>query len=180
MNRSTKSMTHGAITAALSVILILIDRLLGGFIMSFLPLPLIIYGIYYNFNQSILTYIVSVLLVMIIPGQLPTTILMMTYGFVGLVYIGVMKTNWRRLHKFLVVFGGNLINYLIMMKFFGKFFGMDFQTLTLEIQMIFKSMSTQNLQIIALIVLLLTIAIETFIIYISSTRLIYLMKRHRL
>ena len=179
MNRNTKSITHGAITAALTVLVILGDRLVAGFIMSFVPLPLIVYGLYYTVGESMLTYVVTVLLVMIIPGQLPTTILMITYGFVAMVFITVYKKHVHRYLKFLAVYLGNLVNYVVMMKFFGKFFGMDFNTLITEVNMIFKSASPKNLQIIAIFIILITVTLETFIIYISANYVSYLMKRHR-
>ncbi len=179
MNRNTQSITHGAITAALTVLLILADRLVAGFIMSFTPLPLIVYGLYYSVKESILTYVVTVLLVMIIPGQLPTTILMISYGLVALIFIWAYKKEFHKFFKFLAVYIGNLINFVVMMKFFGKFFGLEFGLLITELQMIFKSMSHQNLQILAVFVVLLTVTLETFVIYIGADYITYLMKRHR-
>lgn len=179
MRQSTKSMTHGAITAALTVLLLLADRMLAGFIMSFLPLPLIVYGMYYSLKESVITYVVTVLLVMIIPGQLPTTIMMITYGFVGLVYIGVFKTNLKKWRKFLVVFLGNFINYFIMMKFFGNFFGMEINLLITQISGFLSFLEPKTVTILAILMVLFTVALETLIIFLSSVQVSYLMKRHR-
>lgn len=179
MKQTTRSMTHGAITAALTVVLLLVDRMLAGFLMSFLPLPLIIYGLYYPLNQSIITYVVTVLLVMIIPGQLPTTIMMITYGFVGLVYIWAHKKDVSDNIKFFIVFLGNFINYFIMMKFFGSFFGMEFNLLITQVQGFLKFLSPSLVKVLAMIIVLFTIALETVIIFLSARQLTYLMKSHR-
>ncbi len=186
MRRNTLSITHGAITAALSVLIILGDRIVAGFIMPFIPLPLIVYGLYYPMKQSIITYVSTVFLVMMVPGQLPTTILMMTYGLVALVYIAIFKTKINKYMKVFVLYLANLLNYFLMMTFFGQFFGLDLKTLVLEIEMFFEFITKSSLVLpeatlynLALVGVMGTVAMETFIIYLSATQLTYFMKRHR-
>lgn len=179
MNRKTLSITHGAITAALTVLLILADRLVAGFIMSFLPIPLIVYGMYYSVKESFVVYVVTVLLVMIIPGQLPTTILMINYGLLAILYIAIFKTKLPNKLKILVIYLGNLLNYFIMMRFFGAFFGLEFSTLIQEYELIFKNVGTEVLYYMAIVGVLFTAAMETFIIYLAAKQVTYLMKRHR-
>lgn len=179
MRRQTVSITQGSITAALTVVLILTDRMLAGFIMTFIPLPLIVYGMYHPMKESIITYVATVFLVMIVPGQLPTTILMITYGIVALVYIVVNKTELKKSLKFIIIYLSNLVNYLIMMTFFGKFFGLEMRVFMLEIKAITRISNQDTLFILATAGLLFTVLLETFIIYVGANQLSYLMKRHR-
>lgn len=179
MKRSTLSITHGAITASITVVLLLVDRLIAGFLMSFLPIPLIVYGLYYSIKESFLTYIVTVLLVMIIPGQLPTTMLMIVYGFVGLVYIAVFKTDLSKIMKFIIVFIGVAIGYYIMVRFFGQFFGLDFSTTMMEVETMFKITDPTKVRILAFTVIFLTMFLETLIIFMAANLVTMRIKRHR-
>ena len=76
------------ITASITVVLLLVINI--AILMSFLPIPLIVYGLYYSIKRFFNLHSYRSL-VMIIPRQLPTTMLMIVYGFVGLVYIAVFK-----------------------------------------------------------------------------------------
>lgn len=179
MRKTTKSITHGALTAAITVVLILVDRVFVGLFMSFIPLPLIVYGLYYTVKESLVTYLVTVFLVMMVFGQLPITILTIVYGFVGLVYIAVFKTEFNKIIKFLAVFFGLMVAYVIMILFFGAFFGMDIFSTMMELQSILKVNDPQILKVGAYLILMLTVALETFVIFMSATLITQSMKRHR-
>ena len=179
MRKTTKSITHGALTAAITVVLILVDRVFVGLFMSFIPLPLIVYGLYYTVKESLVTYLVTVFLVMMVFGQLPITILTIVYGFVGLVYIAVSKTEINKTIKFLAVFFGLMVAYVIMILFFGAFFGMDIFSTMMELQSILKVNDPQILKVGAYLILMLTVALETFVIFMSATLITQSMKRHR-
>lgn len=179
MNRKTTSITHGAITAALTVIVIMLDRVLAGFLMTFVNMPLIIYGLYYSTKETFLTYIVTVLLVMIVPGQLPTTILMISYGLVGVAYVYMNKKDISNALRFLFVSLANGINYLIMMKFFGSFFGMEFNLLLVETQTMLKLSNETTVLYMTIFILITTILLETFIIFMTANYLSLRMKKHR-
>lgn len=179
MRKTTKSITHGALTAAITVVLILVDRVFVGLFMSFIPLPLIVYGLYYTVKESLVTYLVTVFLVMMVFGQLPITILTIVYGFVGLVYIAVFKTEINKIIKFLAVFFGLMVAYVIMILFFGAFFGMDIFSTMMELQSILKVNDPQILKVGAYLILMLTVALETFVIFMSATLITQSMKQHR-
>ncbi|NLW15216.1 MAG: DUF2232 domain-containing protein [Erysipelothrix sp.] len=179
MNRSTRSLTQGAITGALTVILILANQMTANFLMSFIPLPLIIYGMEHGFKNSIITYVVCVLLVAIVPGDLPTTVLMITYGIVGLVYVMVVNKNISKTAKFIVVSLGNSINYILLMYFFGTFFGLTLETTMLEIETFLKVTDPALIWILSIGIIVFTIILETFIIFYSSQQVKYMLERHR-
>ena len=66
--RKTIHLTHGAMTVALTGIILLMDRLFMGFFMPFLALPLIVYGTYYSLEESYLVAISNVLIAIILYG----------------------------------------------------------------------------------------------------------------
>lgn len=179
MRKTTTSITHGAITASITVVLLLIDRVLAGFLMSFLPLPLIVYGLYYSIKEASITYVVTVLLVMIVPGQLSTTVLMIIYGFVGMVYIAVFKSQMPRIIKFLFVYVGLALGYFVMISFFGAFFGLEFQMTVDEVIKFLNITNQQTAQNVAVVVILLTILLETIIVFMSARIITQRMKLHR-
>ena len=179
MRKTTTCITHGAMTASITVVLLLIDRVFAGFLMSFLPLPLIVYGLYYSIKEALITYVVTVLLVMIVPGQLPTTVLMVIYGFVGMIYIAVFKSQMHRFIKFLFVYGGMAIGYFVMIRFFGTFFGLEFHMTVDEVVRFLKVTNPQTAQNLAIVVILLTILLETFIIFMGANIITQRMKVHR-
>ena len=182
MNRNTRSITQGALTAALSVIIVLFDRLVSGFIMPFLPLPLIVYGTYHTINETILSYVVTVLLVAIVPGSLPTTILMLMYGVIAIVYLMIVRMKTGNLIKFALLALGVSFVYGVMIVNFGAFFGLSYDTALTEGAMLLKFVGIQNENLVKYVVYLTifsTIILETIIISISAKFLVTRIGVHR-
>ena len=179
MNRNTRTIAEGAMTAALSVVVLLSSEITGGFMMPFLPLPIIIYGIYHTLKDSILVYVVSILLVAIIPGQLPTTVMMVMYGFVALVYVGIDKKNVPNSVRFLVVLLGTAINYIVMIAFFGPFFGLDFNITLTEVRTFLRINNENLVKTIAIGVIFITMVLETIVIFMSANMVRIRLAHHR-
>lgn len=182
MNRNTRSITQGALTAALSVITVLFDRLVGGFIMPFLPLPLIVYGAYHTLNETILSYVVTVLLVAIVPGSLPTTILMLMYGLIAIVYLMIVKMKIGNFYKFCLLTLGVSVVYGVMIVNFGAFFGLTYDIAFAEAGAMLKFVGIENESIVKNVVYLTifsTIILETIIISISAKFLLMRIGVHR-
>lgn len=183
MNRKTRSITQGALTASLSVIIVLLDRLLNGFIMPFLPLPLIIYGQYHTIGETLLAYVVTILLVAIVPGSIPTTILMILYGLIALVYLLINRSNYNKVLKFLLLVMGISIAYIVMILNFGAFFGLNLEVAFMEarafIQFIFKAENENLVKYVVYLIIFSTIILETIIINLSAKFLIMRIGIHR-
>lgn len=179
MRKTTRSITDGAITATLSVMLLLVDRLVAGFLMSFLPLPLIVYGIYYSIKETILAYVVTVLLVAIFPGQLSTTILMLMYGVIAVIYVGVSKTNLNKYLKFLFLFFGVTLCWIVMITGFGSLFGLSFELTKQEIITFLNITDANLINILAIGVIVVSMILETLIITLASEFITQRMKLHR-
>ncbi|WZU01625.1 hypothetical protein MGH68_00155 [Erysipelothrix sp. D19-032] len=58
--KTTKHLTTGAMTVALTTLVMLFDRATVGVFMSFLPVPLIVYGFYFGLKSSFPVYVACV------------------------------------------------------------------------------------------------------------------------
>lgn len=179
MKKTTISLAHGAMTAALTVLLVLLDRLTVGFLMPFLPIPLILYGMFYSLAETATAYIVTVLLVAIIPGSFPITIMMCSYGAIALIYTSISKKDVSKFVRIFIVFLGVALHYFIMIHFFGAFFGLKFETTMLEVEKFFRINNEIMVKIVALLIVLATIIMETFIIFLSTELVETKLRVHR-
>nr|WP_252968992.1 hypothetical protein [Erysipelothrix rhusiopathiae] len=91
--KKTLSLTYGAMTVALTGIILFFDRITAGFFMTFLALPLIVYGSYCDWSDAFVVYLSCIIMAVIMSGLFSTVLMMAGYGAVGLAYIYSMKKN---------------------------------------------------------------------------------------
>lgn len=179
MRRKTMSVTLGAMCAAITLIIVLLDRITTGLLMTFIPIPLMLYGLYFSYKDSLITYIASILLVMMVSGNVAMWLLTATYGFVGMAYILAKKQNKTKKIRFLYVFLANALNYIVMISLFGAFFQMDYMD-TLTTIRNFLNMSNENVvKILFYLLAFVTILLETYVVILTTDLIMALMNRHR-
>lgn len=176
--KTTKHLTTGAMTVALTTLVMLFDRATVGVFMSFLPVPLIVYGFYFGLKSSFPVYVACVVSALIFTGYLPTVLLMTGYGLIGLVCIfaNSKKLKTRQTYALLVV--SAIPVYVLMITQFGAFFGFEYSLAYSATQNMMPYIANPAIyHIIIIIGILILILMETFIIKTSSTVLINVMQR---
>lgn len=177
--RKTIHLTHGAMTVALTGIILLMDRLFMGFFMPFLALPLIVYGSYYSLEESYLVAISNVLIAIILSGMLPTVITSIGYSIVGLSYIYAYKKDYSKKRYYLIMSIFMSLFYAVMVLFFGEYFGIDIRESIEVISGFVKFLNPIIIKILAYLSVVLTMLMEVFIVKVSADMIIYLLHRHR-
>lgn len=127
--KSTRSITHGAMTLGLIVIIMYLDRMSSQLFSFLLGLPLLIYAMEFGIRDGFVVYITSIILTFIL-GSLPTAILMSGYGAtaISLCYgINHFNKQWK---IYLLSFIVALPLYIIMLSLFSEFFGYDMHEFT--------------------------------------------------
>lgn len=179
--RKTLHLTHGAMTVALTGILLFMDRITLGFFMPFLALPLIVYGINYSLKETSIVAFSNVLISVILSGLLPTVLTMAGYGFVGLAYVYAHQHNFTKKGTYLIMSVFMSLFYLIMVGFFGEYFGISI-TESIEILSnleIASFISPIAIKFTAYFSIVLTMFMEVFIVKVSADMVIHLLRRNR-
>lgn len=179
--RKTVHLTHGAMTVALTGILLFMDRITVGFFMPFLALPLIVYGINYSMKETATVAFSNVLLAIILSGLLPTVLTMVGYAFVGLAYVYAYQHNFTKKQYYLIMSVFMSLIYVVMIAFFSGYFGIDIKdTIDSVANMPMASdFNAQHIKLIAYSSIPLTMLMEVFIVKVSADLVIRLLGRHR-
>lgn len=168
--RNTKHITTGAITIGLTSILILLDRVSAGLFMSFLALPLVIYGFYFPFKAAITVYFSCVLMSFVLTGHLPLIITIAGYGLVGLSLIYSRNKRLKSSQTYLLMYVTSIPVYFIMVTFFGEYFGVSINETVHAITEMMPTIADENsIRIAAYLSLALMPLIEAYILKVSST-----------
>ncbi|MDE8320327.1 DUF2232 domain-containing protein [Erysipelothrix rhusiopathiae] len=120
--KKTLSLTYGAMTVALTGIILFFDRITAGFFMTFLALPLIVYGSYCDWSDAFVVYLSCIIMAVIMSGLFSTVLMMAGYGAVGLAYIYSMKKNASPSRSYLAMGVVIALFYFIMIRFFWSSF----------------------------------------------------------
>lgn len=179
--RKTVHLTHGAMTVALTGILLFMDRITVGFFMPFLALPLIVYGINYSLKETATVAFSNVLIAVILSGLLPTIITMIGYGFVGLAYVFAYQHNFTKKQYYLILFVIMSIIYFVMIKFFSEYFGVNIaETIDAVANMpMAVHYNAKHIKLIAYSSIPLTVLMEVFIVKVSADLVIRFLGHHR-
>lgn len=176
--RKTIHLTHGAMTVALTGILLLLDRIFLGFFMPFLALPLIVYGSYYSLKESAVVALSNVLISVVLSGLLPAVLTTIGYGFVGLSYIYAYKHEYKNSQYYFIMSIFMSLFYIFMILFFGEYFGIDIPE-TIEIVSEYITLVNPVLiKTLAYVSVFLTMLMEVFIVKKSSDIVIHLLQRN--
>ena len=179
--RKTVNLTHGAMTVALTGMLLLLDRLFLGFFMPFLALPLIVYGISYSLKDTAVVAFANVLVSVILSGLLPTVLTMVGYAFVGLAYVYAYQKKLSNKYYYLLMSIFMSIFYIIMVGFFGEYFGISVSE-TIDAMATLPMVGIVDpivIKITAYLSIVLTMLMEVFIVKVSADMVIRLLRRHR-
>ncbi len=176
--KKTIHITHGAMTLALTALILFADRITMGFFMPFLALPLIIYGAHYSMQESLIVALSTVFLAMMLSGMLPTVISSIGYSLVGLMYIYCYHEDKSRGQYYFwmsLVMAGF---YYIMIRFFGEYFGVDIlETIRFAQEYMPKGAPVSLIKGIAYFSVLITMLMEVFIVKVSADIVIMALKR---
>ncbi len=123
--RNTKHITAGAFTVALTSLIIVLDRVTVGMMMSFLALPLIIYGYYYSFKSTMVVFFSCVLMSFVLTGYLPLIISTLGYGFIGLSLVYSRNRSLSNLKTYGLMYVCSIPVYAVLIVFFGEYFGLS-------------------------------------------------------
>ena len=168
--RNTKHITTGAITIGLTSILILLDRVSAGLFMSFLALPLVIYGFYFPLKAASTVYISSVLMSFVLTGHLPMIISVAGYGLVGLSLIYARNKQLETRHTYLLMYITSIPVYFIMVNFFGEYFGLSINETIMDLKQMMPNVADEkSITIAAYASIALMPLIEAYILKVSST-----------
>lgn len=167
--RNTKHITTGAFTIGLTSLIILGDRVSVGTFMSFLALPIIVYGYYYSFKSSVVVYASCVLMSFVLTGYLPTIITMLGYGFVGLSLVYSRNKSFSSLKTYLIMYITSIPIYSVMIFFFGEYFGVSL-TASYDFFKGFAPYGTSDVMLKGMVLLATAIMplMEAFIMKVSS------------
>lgn len=167
--RKTQHITSGAMTLGLMALLIVLDRVSLGTVMSFLALPLVVYGAFYDFKATSVVYGASIVLAFVLTGYLPTVIMMAGYGLVGLVLVYANQRKFSKPLTYGLMYLASIPVYVVMIRFFGDYFGVNIpQTLELLNSMVPADYDPQAVRNIAMLSIALLPLMEAFIMKISS------------
>ncbi|QIK68927.1 DUF2232 domain-containing protein [Erysipelothrix sp. HDW6C] len=177
--RNTKHITAGAMTIALTGIIIFMERITAGFFMSFLSLPLIVYGYFYSLKSSIPVYFSCIFMAFIITGFPPTIIQMTGYGLVGLVSIFATEKRMTRQRTFVLMSLAIIPVYAVMVGFFGAAFGFAIPEMIQSLNNLFPFINNPMIiTVFAYVSLGVTALMEVFIIKVSGDLVIGLLHKH--
>lgn len=177
--KKTLSLTYGAMTVALTGIILFFDRITAGFFMTFLALPLIVYGSYCDWSDAFVVYLSCIIMAVIMSGLFSTVLMMAGYGAVGLAYIYSMKKNASPSRSYLAMGVVIALFYFIMIRFFGPAFGMDFQEIIQSVKGILNIHNSLVLYGISISMVLITMAMELFIIKTIADIVLVMLHRNR-
>ena len=166
--KKTIHLTHGAMTIALTGIILFADRITLGLFMPFLALPLIIYGSYYSLSESAIVGFSNVLLSIILSGMLPTVITMIGYVFVGMAYIYCFHQQKSKGQFYFYMSLAMAVLYVIMIVFFGEYFGISIQETIATIHQYMPVLSIRFVQVVSVLTIFLTLFMEVFIVKVSA------------
>ncbi|HEY4537627.1 MAG TPA: DUF2232 domain-containing protein [Erysipelothrix sp.] len=166
--KKTIHITHGAMTIALTGIILFADRITLGLFMPFLALPLIIYGAYYSVSEALVVGFSNVLLSIILSGMIPTVVTMIGYVFVGLAYIYCFHENKTKGQFYIYMSLAMSILYFIMIIFFGEYFGISINETIATIHQYMPFLTLRFVQVAALFTVFLTMLMEVFIVKVSA------------
>lgn len=175
--KNTRHITMGAMTLGLSAIIQLLAHSTLGFFMSFLTVPLVVYGYFYSFRSSVVVYIASIGLSFALTGYLPTIITVAGYGLVGLALIYGMRQKWGSLKRFLVATIAVIPVYVVMIGFFSEYFGYSIPETVLAITRVIPSVPSCLIITIVYLGALLLGLMEVYIIKVVSEMLILMLIR---
>lgn len=179
--RKTLHLTHGAMTVALTGILLFMDRITLGFFMPFLALPLIVYGVNYSLKETAIVGFSTVLIAIIMSGLLPTVITMIGYVFVGLAYVYAYQHNFTKKSTYFIMSIFMSFFYVLMVGFFSEYFGVSVtESIDYISQLEFASIVKPIvIKITAYSSIVLTMLMEVFIVKVSADMVIHLLRRNR-
>ena len=125
---STRSITQGALTIALTAVLLLIARqfatVLDVFIAWLIPLPLVMYGARFKPSQAWVVFFSTVILsFLIVP--LPSALYFMFYFLHGTLFGLGLHLKWTRQQLFISSMGSMLLVTLFSVGLFANLFGYD-------------------------------------------------------
>ncbi len=166
-------------TVALTGIILLLDRMLMGFFMPFLALPLVVYGSYYSLNESIIVAVSNVIIAMILVGLLPTVLTSIGYSTVGLAYIYAYHNNFTKKQTYVIMSVFMAIFYVIMVLFFGEYFGLNITETIDSISGFVQFLPAVGVKIAAYVLSFLTMLMEVFIVKVSGDMVVTLLQHHR-
>ena len=179
--RKTIHLTHGAMTIALTGVLLMMDRLFMGFFMPFLALPLIVYGINYSLKETALVAFANVLISIMLSGLLPAVLATIGYGFVGLAYVYAYQHNFTKKQYYIIMSIFMSIIYFVMVAFFGEYFGISvIDTVdTLANTYVGQRVGPNVVKTLAYSTIPLTMLMEVFIVKVSADLVIRLVGTRR-
>lgn len=126
MKRETKKITQGAMIVAMLGILFVIDRQSAGlfdYMMAWIiPLPFVVYGALYGLKDTLVPYVASIFLSIILATPV-LVIYTIMYGSIGLIYGYGVSKRWQGRHLFFSTIVGSTIVFFITMLLFASFFG---------------------------------------------------------
>lgn len=175
--KKTLHLTHGAMTLALTGIILFADRITLGFFMPFLALPLIIYGSYYSLSESAIVAFSNVILAVILSGMLPTVITTIGYGLVGISYIYCFHQKKSRSQFYLYMSIAMSVLYFVMIVFFGEYFGISIQETITTINQYIPALSIRLVTILSIMTIGLTLLMEVFIVKVSADMVLMMLEK---
>lgn len=176
--KQTKSLTVGAMTIALTMMIMMLDRITTGFFMTFLGIPLVVYGSYYDLKNSVIVYVACIVMTFILTAYLPTILLMLGYGGMGLATVYTYKKNMKKWQSYFFTYLLSLPFYFVMIYYFGQFFGVDIQA---SIDLVANIIPVESNELVANLFVWLNImilpALEVWLIRISAYLVTNLLKQ---
>lgn len=168
--RNTKHITAGAFTVALTSLIIVLDRVTVGMMMSFLALPLIIYGYYYSFKSTIVVFFSCVLMSFVLTGYLPLIISTLGYGFIGLSLVYSRDKSLSNLETYGLMYVCSIPVYTVLIMFFGEYFGLSLkENYDLIATLVPENFSAQSIKTAVLLSVAIMPLMESFIMKVSSS-----------
>ena len=101
------------------------------------------------------------------------------YGLIAVIYVGVSKTNLNKYLKFLFLFFGVTLCWIVMITGFGSLFGLSFELTKQEIITFLNITDANLINILAIGVIVVSMILETLIITLASEFITQRMKLHR-
>lgn len=149
--------------AALVTILVLLNVMFGGYLILFIPIPLMYYGRKASVQYTLTAYITSVFLTFIVSG-FGYALLVLGYGAVGLTYIFLKNAKKSKLTTFMGSTIVNIINFLVMLFTFSNIIGVDINEDLIMISELFGLQRGPLLTAVFMGAYLLITVLETWVI----------------
>jgi uncharacterized protein YybS (DUF2232 family) len=128
----TRSLTEGAMLAAITVLLSLLGAYVFPYVFFIVPVPLAILVYRHGLRQGILVAITSSLLAGILIHISTTVILLLVFGLVGVALGAAMGENLSAPRVLLIGVGASLIAYVLLILVSQAFFGVNVMEMLLE------------------------------------------------